>query len=47
MMGIAVLVYAMICLGAYTRLLKFGHSITGMHPTGLKQHYDSFKVFYF
>lgn len=43
-MGISVLVFVMICLGAYTRLLKMGHSITGMHAVGLKGHYDAFKV---
>jgi len=43
-MGISLMVFLMICLGAYTRLLKMGHSITGMHAIGLKGHYDAFKV---
>ena len=38
------MVFLMICLGAYTRLLKMGHSLTGMHATSWKGAYDSFKV---
>jgi len=43
LMTVAVMVSIMICLGAYTRLLKMGHSITGMHAMGWKGHYDIFK----
>jgi len=43
LMGVATMVFLMICLGAYTRLLKMGHSLTGMHATSWKGAYDSFK----
>jgi len=43
LLAIAALVYIMISLGAYTRLVKLGHSVTGMHPIGWKGQFEAMK----